>query len=158
MSRKHIVMPPVIDGLLETAPASEKQAKGSRTENSPRVIGNRHIARPLQFPRDRLALTFQRCREQSGLSFSQLADRSGVDVAHIWRIEHGEHQNVSREVLILLSIAMVLGSQSVDLIVEVANEILDSAGLKMLRAPQHASLNLPSSDPRHKKNGSNSWR
>lgn len=158
MSRKHIGVPSVIDSLLETVPSSEEQEKGSRTESSPKAIGKRHIARPLQFPRDRLALTFQRCREQSGLSFSQLADRSGVDVAHIWRIEHGEHQNVSREVLILLSIAMVLSSQSVDLIVEVANEILDSAGLKMLRAPQDSSLNLRSADPRHEKNGSNSWR
>jgi len=92
------------------------------------------------------------------LSFSQLADRSGVDVAHIWRIEQGEHQNVSREVLILLSIAMVLGSESVDLIVEVANEILDAAGLKMLRAPQDTSNGFLSAHQRLGKNGSNSGR
>lgn len=141
---------PVSDALSETPDKGSKcSSKGTR---------NHRVARPLQSPRDRLALTFRRCREQSGLSFSQLADRSGVDVAHIWRIEQGEHQNVSREVLILLSIAMVLGSESVDLIVEVANEILDAAGLKMLRAPQDTSNGFLSAHQRLGKNGSNSGR
>ena len=118
----------------------------------------RHPARPLQLPRDRLAITFRQCRERAGLSLSQLADRSGVDVAHIWRIEQGEHQNVSREILILLSIALVLGSESVDLIVEVANEILDAAGLKMLRSPRESSSPSSTANTLRGQNGSDNWR
>lgn len=133
-------------------PLSDEAARASDNgSHSPaKVTRKRRVARPLQLPRDRLALAFQHCREQSGLSFSQLAERSGVDVAHIWRIEQGEHQNVSREILILLSIAMVHGSQSVDLVVDVANEILDAAGLKMLRAPQDAA-SLRITDPHSRK-------
>lgn len=125
---------------LEPSPNVLATSRDNGSENASKITRKRHTARPLRLPRDRLAIVFQRCREESGLSFSQLADRSGVDVAHIWRIEQGEHQNVSREVLILLSIALVLGSQSVDLVVDVANEILDAAGLKMLRAPHDASF------------------
>ncbi|HZQ06357.1 MAG TPA: helix-turn-helix transcriptional regulator [Anaerolineae bacterium] len=146
----HSTLEPLSDAL------SAPSVKGSNCSSKP--TRSQRVARPLQFPRDRLALTFRRCREQSGLSFSQLADRSGVDVAHIWRIEQGEHQNVSREVLILLSIAMVLGSESVDLIVDVANLILDSAGLKMLRTPQDSSNGFRSAHPRPGKNGNDSWR
>lgn len=145
---------PTIEPLSDVSESASD--KGSKC--SSKATRSHRVARPLQSPRDRLALTFRRCREQSGLSFSQLADRSGVDVAHIWRIEQGEHQNVSREVLILLSIAMVLGSESVDLIVDVGNEILDAAGLKMLRAPQDTSNGFRSVHQRPGKNGNNSWR
>lgn len=143
---------------LEPLSNDTASAPGNGSNYFSKPTRKRRVARPLQLPRDRLAVAFQRCREQSGLSFAQLADRSGVDVAHIWRIEQGEHQNVSREVLILLSLAMVLGSQSVDLVVEVANEILDAAGLKMLRAPQDTSFPLRSTDPRPDNNGSHSGR
>lgn len=50
-------------------------------------------------------------------------------------MERGERQNAARETLLLLSLAMVLDAQRVDQVVEVANEILDAAGLKMLRPP-----------------------
>jgi len=101
---------------------------------------NRRIAHPLTLPRDRLAITMQKCRLSTGLSLSKLAQRSGVDVAYIWRIEQGQHQDVSREFLFLLSLAMVADESIVERVVETANEILDAAGLKLLRAPWERTL------------------
>ena len=101
---------------------------------------NRRIAHPLTLPRDRLAITMQKCRLGTGLSLSKLAQRSGVDVAYIWRIEQGQHQDVSREFLFLLSLALVTDENTVERVVEVANEILDAAGLKLLRAPWERKL------------------
>ncbi len=136
MLRNSSTVPSVIDSLITSARIAEEepqvQARVRKTESQKR---KRHVARKLELPRDRLAITFEKCRQESGRSFSKLAEASGVDVAHIWRIEQGEHQNVSREILILLSMSMVLDAATIDRVVELANEILDAAGLKMLRAP-----------------------
>lgn len=133
---------PRLTGIARFLPTdfSERRVEDvSRDENFPRPKRRPHTARRLELPGDRLALTVQKCRQVSGLSFTRLAERSGIDVAHLWRIEQGEHQNVSREILILLSIALIVDSTAVDHIVNVANEILDAAGFKLLRASCSAS-------------------
>lgn len=136
MNRNHIhhPNPSVIDQLLEHEVISVEQ-EHFKNQDIPKGTRKRQIARPLQLPRDRLAVTFQRCRQRKQLSFADLSQISGIDVAHIWRIEQSERPNTSREVLIVLSMAMVLNENTLDQVIEIANEILDAAGLKMLRAP-----------------------
>lgn len=129
-------LPSVVDRLLQKAGSAESRVEEQRrTEHVPRVKNHRHKARPLELPRDRLAIVFQKWRQAQGRSVADLAQVSAIDVAHIWRIEQGERPNTSREVLIVLSMAMVLDVATLDQVIEVANEILDAAGLKMLRAP-----------------------
>ena len=89
----------------------------------------------LELPKDRLALTVRKTREASGKSIYRLADDSGVDGSSIWRIENGERRELTRETLMLLSLGMVLNRNQVEQVIEAANEILDAAGLKMLRPP-----------------------
>lgn len=90
---------------------------------------------PLEMPRDRLAITVRKVREASGKSIYRLAEDSGVEGSSIWRIENGQRKDLTRETLLLLSLGVVLNSRQTDQVIEVANEILDAAGLKMLRAP-----------------------
>lgn len=141
MEDKQVGVPSIVDQLFQNFSSAEAPADETRgVESEPQPSRTRHKARPLQLPRDRLAVTLEKRREAASISLQKLAEVSGVDVAHIWRIKQGEHANVSREVLILLSMGMVLDSRTVDQVVEIANEILDAAGLKMLRAPwEHGS-------------------
>jgi hypothetical protein len=129
-------LPSVVDSVLQVIPSSaNKLGPETKTLKAHRPKRKTRTAQKLELPRDRLAITFRDRREFSHLSLSKLAEASGIDVAHIWRIEQGEHQNVSRETLILLSLAMVLDAGTIEQVVEVANAILEAAGLKMLRAP-----------------------
>jgi hypothetical protein len=128
-------LPSVVDSVLQVIPSSaNKLGPETKTLKAHRPKRKTRTAQKLELPRDRLAITFRDRREFSHLSLSKLAEASGIDVAHIWRIEQGEHQNVSRETLILLSLAMVLDAGTIEQVVEVANAILEAAGLKMLRA------------------------
>jgi len=108
--------------VLHPAPTGASGAKPSH-----------RVARPLELPRDLLALTLQKCRQESGKSTTKLAYDSGLDVAHVWRIEQGERQQVSREILVVLSLGLVLDADQVDEVIAVANQLLDAAGLKTLR-------------------------
>ncbi len=126
----------VIDHSQETfANKDEQFRRQPRATSTNKAKRNRREPRRLESPRDRLAITFRKCRETAGISLPNLAERSGIDKAHIWRLENGERPETSRETLVLLSLALVLDEEMVDCVVEVANEILDAAGLKMLRAP-----------------------
>ncbi len=58
---------------------------------------------------------------------------SGIDAAYIWRVLNSEKREVSREVLILLNVALVADERRVETLVEVANDLLDAAGYKSLR-------------------------
>ena len=71
--------------------------------------------------------------QKSGKSIYQLSNDSGVDSAYIWRVLNSERHEVSREVLIVISLALVLDERSVDTIIEVANDLLDAVGYKSLR-------------------------
>lgn len=125
----------VIDTLLQDSGSLNNQPEQQGSPRQfPRTKHKRHKARALELPRDRLAIVFQRWRCARGLSLTDLAQISAIDVAHIWRIEQGERPNTSREALIVLSMAMVLDDATLDQVLEVANEILDAAGLKMLRS------------------------
>ena len=134
----------VVDNLFRSGGSSDRRIEeNSHAEKTPRARRQHRRARALELPRDRLALAVENCRQVSGLSLYRLAERSGIDYAHLWRIEQGEHQNVSREILLLLSIALVVDTAAVDHIVEVANDILDAAGFKLLRAPWESSRSHP---------------
>lgn len=126
-------VPSIIDNLFRNISSHDKGTQSSGNEQYSRVKHKPHRARPLEFPRDRLAIIFQKCRQAQGLSLSDLSQVSGIDVAHIWRIEQGERPNTSREVLIVLCMAMVLDITTLDQVIEIADEILDAAGLKSLR-------------------------
>lgn len=148
MSSNPSDLPSVIDHLLQNVGTAKSHPdRQSGAETSPRIKRQHHKARPLELPRDRLAITFQKCRQARALSLAELAQVSGIDVAHIWRIEQGERPNTSREVLIVLSMAMVLDVVTTDQVLEVANEVLDAAGLKMLRTPWKLKVE-PKTKPR----------
>lgn len=155
MQGRHSDFPSIVDRLFEAGSSESGTQEPHRVDQPVRVPRQRHKARPLQLPRDQLAVAFERCRQASGLSLPKLSQASGIDVAHIWRIEQGEHSNVSREVLILLSMGMILDTATLDQVVEIANELLDAAGLKMLRAPWGDGPRPNSKDNGRKKARSN---
>ncbi len=80
-----------------------------------------------------LARTLKKHQEESGRSIYELSNSSGVDAAYIWRIIRGERTNASREILILVAIALVLDGKTIKKVVEVTNDLLDAAGFKKLR-------------------------
>lgn len=82
---------------------------------------------------DALPAVLKEHLEKSGKSIYQLSNDSGVDSAYIWRVLNGERHEVSREILILISVGLILDVRRVEKIVEVANELLDAAGYKPLR-------------------------
>ncbi len=135
MSSDSSAVPSVIDSLIQRSGSpNSRPTVQDGNGNLSHSRHNRHKARALELPRDRLAIAFQKWRQAKGLSLADLSQVSAIDVAHIWRIEQGERPNTSREVLIVLSMAMVLDVATLDQVLEVANEILDAAGLKMLRS------------------------
>lgn len=71
--------------------------------------------------------------DRSGKSIYELSKDSGIDAAYIWRMLKSEKREVSREVLILLSVALVEDESRVDTLVDVANDLLDAAGYRVLR-------------------------
>ncbi len=142
MNTNQSSLPSVIDSLLQSVSTSDDQNKHNSDRPYSRAKHSQRRARQLELPRDRLAITLQKRRHEQGLSLAELAHISGIDVAHIWRIEQGERPNTSREVLIVLCMAMVLDIPTLDQVIEVVDETLDAAGLKMLRAsrePQRES-------------------
>ncbi len=83
---------------------------------------------------DPLARALQKHLHSSGKSIYRLSNDSGIDAAYIWRVLNDQKHEVSREVLILLSIALVLDDGEVDMITDIANDLLAAAGYKSLRA------------------------
>ena len=70
-------------------------------------------------------------RMRSGKSRYRLAQYSGIDQAYIHRLETGERNNPSREIVLMLGFALVENSQSVG--IEDIDELLLSAGYAPLR-------------------------
>lgn len=134
-------VPSVIDNLLHDTTSRHQETVNGDSKRASSTKHSQRRARPLEFPRDRLAIIFQKCRQAQGLSLANLAQVSGIDVAHVWRIEQGERPNTSREVLIVLSMAMVLDITTLEQVIEIADEILDAAGLKTLRAAREPQSN-----------------
>lgn len=83
---------------------------------------------------DALHSVLKKHLEKSGKSIYQLSKDSGIDAAYIWRVLNSDKREVSREVLILLSVGLVADERRVETLVDVANDLLDAAGYKILRA------------------------
>src|SRR5436309_1743818 len=92
--------------------------------------------RSIEPPWDPLAARLREMLQVSRKTIYQLSADTGIDGAYIWRIVRSERQEVSREVLVLLSISLVLDKLLADQVVEMANELLDAGGYKKLRAPK----------------------
>ncbi len=73
------------------------------------------------FAPDNFAGTFE-------TTISQLSIDARIDGTYLWRIGRGERVEVSREVLMLIGIAMVLDKDRAEEVVEIANRLLDAAG------------------------------
>ena len=75
--------------------------------------------------------TLKQLRRKSGKSRYRLAQYSGINEAYLLRLESGERQNPSRDVVMKLGLALVANSPSVSL--DDFNELLLSAGFAPLR-------------------------
>ena len=73
-------------------------------------MGNMRTYRPTEF-----SVLLRKIREGAGKSRYSLAQFSGVDEAYLLRLESGERQNPSRDVVVKLGLALVADSQSVTL-------------------------------------------
>lgn len=72
------------------------------------------------------SLLLRKLRERSKKSRYKLAQFTGANEAYLHRLESGERQNPSREMVMKLALALVADSSSVTL--EDVNELLLSAG------------------------------
>jgi hypothetical protein len=61
-----------------------------------------------------------------------LSEVTGVDGTYIWRIVRGEQVEVSREVLILIALALVLDKETFAKVVQVLNLTLHAGGFRQL--------------------------
>lgn len=75
--------------------------------------------------------TFSQLRTKSGKSKYRLSKYSGLDQAYIQRLETGERNNPSRDVVLMLALALVENSESVS--VFDIDKLLLSAGYASLR-------------------------
>jgi hypothetical protein len=66
-------------------------------------------------------------------TISQLSIDARIDGTYLWRTRRGERVEVSREVLVLISMTIVLDKAHADQVVEMANRLLDTGGHRMLR-------------------------
>ena len=76
--------------------------------------------------RTEFSLVLRRLRERSNKSRYRLAQFTGVNEAYLLRLETGERQNPSRDVVLKLGLALVADSSLVTL--NDVNELLLSAG------------------------------
>lgn len=90
--------------------------------------------RSIEPPWDPLAARLREMLQVSRKTIYQLSADTGIDGAYIWRIVRGERVEISREVLLLMSISLVLDKSQSDQVVEMANQLLDAGGYKVLRA------------------------
>jgi Cro/C1-type HTH DNA-binding domain len=93
----------------------------------------RPLARAVEGPHDPLSARLRQVLQESRKTIYQLSADTGIDGTYLWRIVRGERVEVSREVLMLISVAMVLDREQADQVVEMANRLLDAGGYKVLR-------------------------
>ncbi len=70
----------------------------------------------------------------SGSDWAPAYSTSGVDAACIWRVVTCQRKEVSLQILLVLSAALVIDERHVEEVVDVANDLLDAAGYKSLRS------------------------
>lgn len=75
--------------------------------------------------------TLKKLRTEAGKSRYRLAQFSGINEAYILRLESGQRSNPSRDVVMMLGLALVQNSDSVD--IWDIDEMLLSAGYAPLR-------------------------
>ena len=73
----------------------------------------------------------KRMRLKAGKSRYKLAQWSGLSEAYLLRLENGERENPSRDVVLLLALAMVAKSEAISLLD--IEELMLSAGYAPLR-------------------------
>lgn len=96
-----------------------------------------HSDHAIEAPYDPLSVKLRELLQESRKTIYQVSSDTGIDGAYIWRIVRGERVEVSREVLMLLSMAMVLDKTRVDEVVYMANRLLDAGGYKVLRGERN---------------------
>lgn len=89
-------------------------------------------ARSIEPPWDPLAARLRELLQVANKTIYQVSADTGIDGAYLWRIARGERVEVSREVLMLVSLALVLDKPKLDEVVEMANRLLDAGGYKVL--------------------------
>jgi len=77
------------------------------------------------------AETMKRLRSKAGKSRYKLAQWTGLSEAYLMRLENGERANPSRDVVLLIALALTSGSQNID--VYDIEEFTLSAGYAPLR-------------------------
>ena len=101
-----------------------------------RTNNGRARSQPVELPAkpyDPLSERLRELLQESRKTIYQVSADTGIDGTYIWRIARGERVEVSREVLILISIALVLEKEKSDQVVEMVNRLLDAGGYKRLR-------------------------
>jgi transcriptional regulator with XRE-family HTH domain len=91
------------------------------------------VAQPVVVTHDPLAERLREVLRESNKTIYQLSADTGIDASYIWRIVRGERVEVSREVLMLISVALVLDKSHLDRVVETANKLLEAGGYKTLK-------------------------
>ena len=84
-------------------------------------------AKPSEF-----GMALRGLREQSGKSRYNLTQFTGVNESYLLRLESGERQNPSRDVVMKLGLALVANSSKVSM--HEVNELLLTAGYAPLRS------------------------
>jgi hypothetical protein len=104
-------------------------------EPTSRSRSRRRSERAVEGPYEPLSARLRDLLEESQKTIYQLSVDTGIDGAYIWRIVRGERVEVSREILMLMAIALVVDKMQVEQVVEMANRLLDAGGYKVLRGP-----------------------
>jgi Cro/C1-type HTH DNA-binding domain len=102
-------------------------------ERSTRGSSSLRYAQPIEGPYAPVSERLREVLRESRKTIYQLSADTGIDGAYLWRIVRGERVEVSREVLLLISIAMVLDRDHADQLIEMVNRFLDAGGYKVLR-------------------------
>ena len=75
--------------------------------------------------------TFKRLRSKAGKTRYKLAQYSGLNEAYVFRLESGERQKPSRDIVVKLSLALVADSAMIS--IHDVNELLLAGGFAPLR-------------------------
>lgn len=93
-------------------------------------------ARSIEPPWNPLSAQLRELLQVCHKTIYQVSAVTAIDGAYIWRIVRGERIEISREILILIGLALILEKSQFDKVVEILNWLLDKGGYRMLR-PQN---------------------
>ncbi len=102
-------------------------------ERSTHGSSRSRYVRPVEGPYAPVSEQLREFLKEYRKTIYQLSADTGVDGTYLWRIVRGERVEVSREVLLLISIALVLDNGRADSLIETANRLLEAGGYKVLR-------------------------